>query len=68
MPSLIATSSGRPAAASTTRPSQSVLMPYSNRVPGSATSGAVKITSEPESTFGVPVTDSQRCRPSSKNQ
>jgi len=68
MPSLTATSSVTPLAASTTLPSQSVLMPYSNRVPGSATSGAWKITLNPESTFGMPVTDSQRTRSEFQNQ
>jgi hypothetical protein len=36
--------------------------------PGSASSGALKITFEPESTFGVLVTDSQRISSSLKNQ
>jgi len=57
-----------PLAASTTLPSQSVLMPYSSRVPGSATSGALKITLEPESTFGVFVEASQRTRSAFQNQ
>ena len=43
-------------------------MPYSYCVPGSATSGAVKIAFEPESTFGVPVTSSQRTMSALKNQ
>ena len=39
-----------------------------DRVFGWVYSGAVKITFEPESTFGVPVTDSQRCTPPFQNQ
>ena len=61
-------SSDWPLAASTTRPSQSVLMPYSNCVPGSATSGAAKIAFEPESTLGVPVAASQRTMSAFQNQ
>ncbi len=57
-----------PLAASITLPSQSVLMPYSNIVPGSATSGAVKMTLSPESTFGVPVAASQRTMSAFQNQ
>ena len=68
MPSLIATSSATPEAASTTLPSQSVLMPYCQHVPGSAVSGAVKMTLAPDSTFGVPVADSQRTTSSLKIQ
>ena len=55
MPSAIATSSVLPPAASTTLPSQSVPIPYSYVVPGSATSGAVKHALRPDRTFGVPV-------------
>lgn len=47
-------------AASITRPSQSMLMPHTNLVPGSAISGAVKISARPESTFETPVAASQR--------
>jgi hypothetical protein len=57
-----------PLTASTTLPSQSVLIPYSNFVPGSATNGAVKMTFEPDDTLGVPVTDSQRTRSAFQNQ
>ena len=68
MPSLTATSSVTPLAASMTLPSQSALMPYSNLVPGSATSGAVKIELTPERTLGVPVTASQRTMSAFQNQ
>ena len=61
-------SSDWPLAASTTRPSQSVLMPYSYCVPGSATSGEAKIAFDPESTLGVPVASSQRTMSALKNQ
>jgi hypothetical protein len=66
----LATASSRPVplTASTTRPSQSVLIPYTNRAPGSATIGALKITSEPDSTFGVPVARSQANTPELQNQ
>ncbi|HSP36528.1 MAG TPA: hypothetical protein VLR26_02115 [Frankiaceae bacterium] len=49
-------------------PSQSELMPYSNRLPGSASSGAAKITFEPDSTFGVPVAVSHRRRSAFQNR
>ena len=42
--------------ASTTRPSQSLLMPYSQRVPGSDCSGVASDVRSPLSTLGVPVT------------
>jgi len=62
------TSSGAPATISTTRPSQSVLVPYSKRVPGSATSGAEKASSVPASTLAVPVARSQRSTSAFQNQ
>ncbi len=68
MPSLTATSSVTPLAASTTFPSQSMLIPYSNLVPGSASIGAVKMTLEPDSTVGVPVAASHRWRSALQNQ
>jgi hypothetical protein len=43
-------------------------MPYSYCVPGSATSGAAKISFDPDSTFGVPVASSQRTMSALKNQ
>ena len=43
-------------------------MPYSNRVPGSAINGAVKISIFPDRTFGVPVACSQRPMSSFQNQ
>src|SRR2546430_9292322 len=46
--------SGCPLTASTTRPSQSTLIPYSKRVPGSNTSGEVNTASLPGMMFGVP--------------
>jgi hypothetical protein len=44
-----------PLSASTTRPSQSMLNPYSKRVPGSNTSGEVNAASLPGMMLGVPV-------------
>jgi hypothetical protein len=61
-------SSGCWLADSMTRPSQSMFVPYSKRVPGSLLSGAVKISRFPLRTFPVPVTRSQRTRFSLKNQ
>jgi len=49
-------SSDCPLTASTTRPSQSTLIPYSKRVPGSNSSGEVNMASVPGRIFGVPVT------------
>ena len=49
-------SSGCPLTASTTFPSQSTLMPYSKRVPGSESMGAVNALLLPGRMFGVPVT------------
>lgn len=68
MPCAIATSRVTPDAASMTRPSQSALIPYSKRVPGSATSGAVNTISLPEVTVGVPVTSCQRTMSAFQNQ
>ena len=45
-----------PDTASTTRPSQSLLMPYSQRVPGSVCNGVASDVRRPLSTLGVPVT------------
>ena len=67
-PSLMTTSSVVPATASTTRPSQSVLIPYSNRVPGSATSGARKAAMSPGTTLGRPVTCSYFTMSAFQNQ
>jgi hypothetical protein len=64
----MAWSSVTPPAASITRPSQSTLMPYSNLVPGSAISGAVKISARPESTFETPLAASQRRMSAFQNQ
>ena len=66
--SLITTSSPWPATASMTLPSQSVLMPYSNVVPGSATSGALNASAKPGTTFGIPVTASYLARSAFQNQ
>ena len=49
-------SSDWPLTASITRPSQSTLIPYSNRVPGSDTSGEVNTASLPGRMFGTLVT------------
>jgi hypothetical protein len=68
MPSLMATSRVTPAAASTTLPSQSALIPYTKVVPGSASIGAVRLASTPASTFGVPVAASHLTMSSLQNQ
>jgi hypothetical protein len=47
--------SDAPLTASTTRPSQSVLMPYSKRSPGSKSSGDLNTSALPGRTFGTPV-------------
>ena len=54
--------------ASTTLPSQSMLMPYSNFVPGSATNGALNASAEPGTTFGMPVTFSYLTMSAFQNQ
>ena len=53
---------------SITLPSQSMLMPYSNSVPGSATSGAVKLSFRPESTFETSVAASHLTMSAFQNQ
>jgi hypothetical protein len=50
-----------PLICSTTSPSQSVLTPYSQAVPGSLTSGAYRLRFSPDSTFGSPLSWCQRC-------
>ncbi len=66
-PSSTTTSSVVPATASTTLPSQSVPIPYTYAVPGSATNGTVEALL-PATTFGTPVTCCQRCSRSLQDQ
>src|SRR4051812_11890850 len=61
-------SSFAPLTASTTSPSQSVLVPYSTFVPESATSGAVNASALPERVLPVPVNASQRTMSAFQNQ
>ena len=68
MLSRITTSRVVPATDSTTFPSQSVLMPYSNRSPGCEVMGALNASADPGTTLGMPVADSYFTRSSFQNQ